>query len=76
MELIKQLNKIEEHLQIKPSDIDAKQDMKKKDKVSPGWWALAMSLRMLVKDDCAEREDIEGTIEELLDYFYHQHSNK
>ncbi|AFU17152.1 hypothetical protein MC28_D103 (plasmid) [Bacillus thuringiensis MC28] len=50
--------------------------MKKKDKVSAGWWALAMSLRMLVKDDCAEREDIEGTIEELLDYFYHQHSNK
>ncbi|AFU17051.1 hypothetical protein MC28_D002 (plasmid) [Bacillus thuringiensis MC28] len=38
MELIKQLNKIEEHLQIKPSDIDVKQDMKKKDKVSPGWW--------------------------------------
>lgn len=46
--------------------------MKKKDKVSAGWWALAVSLRMLVKKDGIDREEIEGKIKELLDYFYHQ----
>ncbi|EOP78686.1 hypothetical protein IGM_06637 [Bacillus cereus HuB4-4] len=50
--------------------------MKKKDKVSAGWWALAMSLRMLVKKDNVEREEIEGMFKELLDYFYCQHNNK
>lgn len=85
MDLTKQLNKIEEHFsnitpkelkqnlvnagygQIEPSYINVKQD-----KVGPGWWALAMSLRMLVKKDGIEREEIEGQIKELLDYFYHQ----
>ncbi|MGR5883075.1 hypothetical protein ACT7DC_25255 [Bacillus cereus] len=50
--------------------------MKKKDKVSAGWWALAMSLRILVKKDGIEREAIEEKIKELLDYFYHRHSSK
>ncbi|MDA1675554.1 hypothetical protein [Bacillus cereus group sp. TH152-1LC] len=50
--------------------------MKKEDKVSAGWWALAMSLRMLVKKDGIEREAIERKIKELLDYFYRQHSSK
>ncbi|OTZ91045.1 hypothetical protein BK771_03765 [Bacillus thuringiensis serovar ostriniae] len=46
--------------------------MKNKDKVSAGWWTLAMSLRMLVKKDGIEREEIEEKIKELIDYFYHQ----